>query len=825
MLKAKNPSQYIYRISNIAMFLFVLFFCTIAGAQMQTAGGTLTGEVKDPDGGALPGAMVTVTGAGGTKTSYTDSAGKFSIPNVAPGMYDVTAELAGFVTITKTDVQVQAGANSADFTLRPGGLAEQMVVTASKVETPLINAPATMSVINTQTIESSSAQNYADLLRSVPGLNVTQTSARDINLTSRQANSTLATSQLALLDGRTIYLDFFGFIAWDFLPVNFDEIKQVEVIRGPASAVWGANAQTGVVNIITKSPREAPGASVVVSGGTFDRSVDNGPDLGNGTSYSANVRFAQVVNDKISYKLSGGYYNSDPWARPVGIIPVCSVGPDVEFNCPPLIVAGATLTGGAPYALAGYVNQGTSQPKFDARVDQEINDETRIVYSGGVAGTDGIIHTGIGPFDIQSGTFLGYGKVGYTKDNLKLNFFANFLDGDAINQFGAVGPTGPIDLIFKNQTYDFEGGDSMLLGDRNILTFGGNYRRNNFDISIAPNADPRNEVGGYVQDEFFTDKFRLVIGGRVDKFSVIDSAVFSPRVTFMFKPTQENSLRVSFNRAFRSPSTINNFLNTAIINAFNLGVLNPALNGILFAFPTLAIGNPNLKEESTTAYEVGYTGEFNGRTTVGVSYYVNDNDNNINFTAAGTYTALPPGSICLAPTGQPIPCPVDITPFLPLLRLPSLFTYLNLGPTRQQGIELSFDQIVNSWVNVYANYSFQKTPEILNNNDGPDFPVTEIIFPPKHRFNAGVGFNSRRYIGSFSVNYQSEAFWSDVLDARFFGPTDSFTMLNGSFGVKWMDGRITTTVKVNNIANEQIQQHIFGDILKRSVNFEAKFDF
>ncbi len=128
-------------------------------------------------------------------------------------------------------------------------------------------------------------------------------------------------------------------------------------------------------------------------------------------------------------------------------------------------------------------------------------------------------------------------------------------------------------------------------------------------------------------------------------------------------------------------------------------------------------------------------------------------------------------------------------------------------------------------MNVYANYSFQKTPEILNNNDGPDFPVTEIIFPPKHRFNAGVGFNSRRYIGSFSVNYQSEAFWSDVLDARFFGPTDSFTMLNGSFGVKWMDGRITTTVKVNNIANEQIQQHIFGDILKRSVNFEAKFDF
>ncbi len=62
-----------------------------------------------------------------------------------------------------------------------------------------------------------------------------------------------------LLDGRSIYLDFFGIVLWDFLPTNLTDIKQIEVIRGPASAVWGANALTGVVNIITKSPREAPG--------------------------------------------------------------------------------------------------------------------------------------------------------------------------------------------------------------------------------------------------------------------------------------------------------------------------------------------------------------------------------------------------------------------------------------------------------------------------------------------------------------------------------------------------------------------------------------
>src|SRR5688500_14802340 len=119
-----------------------------------------------------------------------------------------------------------------------------------------MNAAATMSVISPLPIQNATSQNFAELLRSVPGVNITQVSARDINITSRAATGTLATGQLALLDGRSLYQDFFGFVMWDFLPVNLNEIKQVEVIRGPASAVWGANAVNGVVNVITKSPRE-----------------------------------------------------------------------------------------------------------------------------------------------------------------------------------------------------------------------------------------------------------------------------------------------------------------------------------------------------------------------------------------------------------------------------------------------------------------------------------------------------------------------------------------------------------------------------------------
>ena len=97
---------------------------------------------------------------------------------------------------------------------------EVTVESASKVESKLIDAPATMSVVTERDARGTSpAQNYADLLRSVPGMNVIQTSARDMNLTTRQATSTLNNSQLVLVDGRSVYLDFFGLVLWDFVPV------------------------------------------------------------------------------------------------------------------------------------------------------------------------------------------------------------------------------------------------------------------------------------------------------------------------------------------------------------------------------------------------------------------------------------------------------------------------------------------------------------------------------------------------------------------------------------------------------------------------------
>jgi hypothetical protein len=85
--------------------------------------------------------------------------------------------------------------------------------------------------------------------------------------------------------------------------------------------------------------------------------------------------------------------------------------------------------------------------------------------------------------------------------------------------------------------------------------------------------------------------------------------------------------------------------------------------------------------------------------------------------------------------------------------------------------------------------------------------------------------NDRRYLGTLSVSFTDEAYWQDVLDARFVGSTDSYTLINGSVGLKWADARAVTSVKVTNLANREVMQHIFGDVLRRSVVSEVRFSF
>ncbi len=679
---------------------------------------------------------------------------------------------------------------------------ETVVVSASKNEEKLINAPATVTVIGAKTIESAPTQNFAELLRTVPGVNITQVSARDINVTSRGATGTLATGMLALLDGRSLYQDFFGFVMWDFLPVNLNEIKQVEVIRGPASAVWGANAVAGVVNVITKSPREMQGTSAVLGVGGFDRqSGTTGGNTGSGTLYYISGTHAQAVNDRVAYKISAGGYTQDPYGRPTGTIPcdrpeVCLV-PRKDYPA--------------------FTNRGTTQPKFDARVDYEFPDGRELVFTGGAAGTSGIMHTGIGPFAVNRGSVMGYGKVDFTQKGFRASMFTNILNGDAANLL-TTDPTGqPIAFAFKTKTLDVEASNVQNFRGTHVVTYGGNLRYNTFDLSIAPKAQNRTEGGGYIQDEIFLAKmYRLVAGARLDRFDYLDTAVFSPRVAFLVKPQDSHTIRLTYNRAYRSPSVINNFLDITIAEPLNLGAFDPRLNLRIFPIPIHAAGNTALAKTSLDAYEIGYSGVVaQGRAIVSAAFYVNKTKDDIFFTELTDqrWTAANP------PPGWPSAIlPPFVIGLTPLKAFPASYTYLNRGKQTQKGFELGVNSTLNKYIATFVNYSYQATPTA-------NIPLSNLNIPAKNRFNIGFNFNRSRYLGDLNVSYSDSAFWRDVLDDRYHGTTKAYTLVTGGFAVKWAGDRVTTAVKGTNLGNQTIQQHVFGDIIKRQVAAELRVNF
>jgi outer membrane receptor protein involved in Fe transport len=391
------------------------------------------------------------------------------------------------------------------------------------------------------------------------------------------------------------------------------------------------------------------------------------------------------------------------------------------------------------------------------------------------------------------------------------------LSGDASNLL-AIGPDGqPIHFDFGTNTYDFEFGNAQTIASRHVLSYGGNFRYNAFDLSLAPNADSRKEGGIYVQDEMFLhDTLRFVVGGRVDAFSNLDDAVLSPRVALLVKPQADHTIRLSFNRAYRAPSVINESLEATILNEANLSAIHPLLTR--FVFPIVAVGNPDITEQRMDAYEIGYTGMIAGRATISAAFYHNNLTRDINFAQTGSYTA----------TNPPPTWPALLRPALPVLNLlvaqgrgiPCCFTYLNLGDYSQRGVELGIDTMINPNFSAFVNYSWQGDPDPENDAD-----LRELNQPPTNRVNAGVNFNLDRFLGNFSVTYQDEAFWQDVLDARYHGTTEAHTLVNAGVGVRFNGDRLTTSLKVVNLTNEEIQQHVFGDVLKRQIVGELKVRF
>ena len=169
------------------------------------------------------------------------------------------------------------------------------VSSASKKDQRLLRTAAAVFVLTQEDIRRSGATNIPDLLRLVPGLDVAQIDASDWAVTSRGFNGRFADKLLVLIDGRSLYSPDFAGVLWQVQNLMLEDIDRIEVIRGPGATLWGANAVTGVINILTKKSKDTQGG--LLSGGGMQERVFTG------------ARYGMSKSEKLAYRFYGNYFN------------------------------------------------------------------------------------------------------------------------------------------------------------------------------------------------------------------------------------------------------------------------------------------------------------------------------------------------------------------------------------------------------------------------------------------------------------------------------------------------------------------------------------
>lgn len=149
------------------------------------------------------------------------------------------------------------------------------VTSASKKEQKLSRVAAAIFVITQEDIRRSGATSIEDALRVVPGLDIAEINGSTWAIGARGFNEQLSNKLLVIVDGRIVYTEAFGGVYWDTVDVPLEDIDRIEVIRGPGSSIWGANAVNGVISIFTKRAAAKRGGSVTATYGNIAQGHGN----------------------------------------------------------------------------------------------------------------------------------------------------------------------------------------------------------------------------------------------------------------------------------------------------------------------------------------------------------------------------------------------------------------------------------------------------------------------------------------------------------------------------------------------------------------------
>jgi outer membrane receptor for ferrienterochelin and colicin len=698
------------------------------------------------------------------------AAGAGATPPPQPGSVPLVAPGAPGAQVAKLPGD---GAPAAVGAARTEDVFDETVVTASRGAQSPLDAANSTSIVTEQDIRLSGITKIPELLRRLAGVDIMEVTGAQTEVSLRGFNQRLSNKVLVLVDGRSIYVDLLGATIWQTLSIGVEDIARIEVVRGPASALYGADAFNGVINIITKRPGDGGSG---VAAGFGDHDVTHGS------------LYASGRDKDFAWRASAGYDYLPRWSREV---------PNGRSDL--------TLT-------SSDQNQSARTTRLDLRATEQLGKDVVVGLGGGLTQGD-IEILGVGPLNDIDLTGLQQSDVTAYLNSPHLEaraFWNRTYTTFGLNAVTLGQSTLPGSADLNVVDGDVQGVDKFETGKgiEHELRGGVEYRYKSVDWTYIGNFRSENHESLTGQDAVKLGRYLgLVANGRVDYDPYLERFIGSPHGTVLVHPTKRSTIRGIVGTAFRTPNFLEEYL--------NLSQQLPDAGAAFVQSPIPANTSQRVQPERVFSTEVGYLNQDSDFFTIDTALFYN---------RVSQLTQLEPVhavTVSSIQEGQAAPSPVT-----------GLYPALVGGFDNQcqaynvYGAELGARVYPTEGLDVYANYTFN---DIVQDNSGCSAAQLALLVADsrtsEHKFNVGVQVRTKPGIdGSVDFHYVSPQTWAEqvteiqqqrIAYQQF--QVDAYTLLNARLGYRFFKDRAEISAVGFNILGVEHREHPFGQLIGRRV--------
>lgn len=586
-------------------YLFV-FLLSVATLTAQTVSGTVSGA----DGSALAGANVTVEGTDMGASSNQD--GSFSISGLSDGDYTLTASYIGYDAASAM-VSVSGGqAANVNLTLESGNVRlNQVVVSASFKKELVTEAPASVEVFGGAELEARGATTIADVLSNRAGVETMKTGLEGSNVTVRGFNGVFSGAIHAVVDNRWTRAPVVNAQLLQFMAPDDSDIQRVELVRGPASPMYGPDTQQGVIAMFSKSPFNQ-GNRVAVTVGERDY-------------MKVYARLAHQWGARAATRIAISHRSFNDWDANMPVTQAEANAQGHNYWEPSMIRRGLAtpiypfieyggendpykdpVTGSPNDAAFDFSPEATTvDMKTEFRPDLKSN----LTLNFRMANVSAIEMTGVGRAFADDATLyqaqVSYLRQEFLGGDLFLNLFTNWNDQKTTYNLS----TGNI-VYDTSSNLAFQLQHNIELNNGQSLVWGGDMLQRTPETEGTINGknediDDFDNIGAYFSYEKKWDNGVKFVGtGRMDSNNYLSDIgtdfVFAPKLALVWSPEDvRGTFRLTYGENIDLPGNFTKNLDIAVLGtnlvygANGLDFTSPALGGLPFQpdFQAKAMGS------------------------------------------------------------------------------------------------------------------------------------------------------------------------------------------------------------------------------------------